>query len=147
MKPDLDAIRADFEVGDVVGRLTITSLKPFICQCSCGNVVERYRPCNLRNGCKSCGCLHRGPNYEATVWKRAKYRPIECLTPGEKHEGRIWKAACTICDREYTITEKALYSAAQKPQRKGCVECYRDRVVRPRVMRRVERFARKQSSE
>lgn len=138
---------SEFSVGDVVGRLTITSLNPLVCQCSCGNVVERYRPCNLRNGCKSCGCLHRGPNYEATVWSRAKYRPIECLTPGEKHEGRIWKAACVICDREYTLTEKALYSAAQKTHRKGCVGCYRDRIVTPRIMRRAERASRKAVAE
>ncbi|NBV88569.1 MAG: hypothetical protein EBR88_03495 [Betaproteobacteria bacterium] len=136
-----------FNVGDVIGRLTVTCLKPFTCQCECGSVVMRYRPWTLRNGVKSCGCLHRGPNYQATVWRRAKYRPIECITPTEKHGGRIWKAACLGCDREYQLTEKALYSAAQKPHRRGCYGCYRDRVVTPRIMKRVERAARKDSSQ
>lgn len=136
-----------YNVGDVVGRLTITSLNPLVCQCSCGSVVTRYRMWNLRNGCKSCGCLHRGPNYEAAVWRRAKYRPIRCLTPEEKHVARLWHAACALCDREYDITEKALYSAAQKPKRKGCIGCYRDRVITPRIMRKAERQARKLSSE
>jgi hypothetical protein len=136
-----------FEVGDVVGRLTVTSLNPFVCICSCGVTVSHYRQWNLRNGCKSCGCLHRGPNHEANVWRRANYTPIECTTPDAKHVARIWRAACSFCKREYTLSEKAVYSAAQKPNRKGCIGCYHDRVVVPRVMRRAERAARKAASE
>ena len=114
-----------YNVGDVVGRLTITSLQPLTCKCECGTVVDHYRPWNFRNGVKSCGCLHRGPNPTASWWARANYIPIKCVNPLEKNDARVWRVQCSFCGKEHVKKESSCRKAAFKPERSGCSKCYR----------------------
>ena len=115
-------------VGEVYGNLTVLSLKPFVCLCACGETVRRYGAWVVRNGVKSCGCLHRGPNPRAYWWTRAKIRPLECLTPDEKHDTRIWRIACAVCGAEREATE-AVANAARlaREQREFLLQAARER--------------------
>jgi hypothetical protein len=118
----------NFEVGDVVGYLTVTSIEPFVCNCACGEVVSHYRPWNLRNGCKSCGCMHRGPRPNADWWVRAKIKPIKCLNPDDKHGLRRWVVACAGCGLQREASEWNCRKASYKPGRKGCFQCHLGRM-------------------
>lgn len=112
-------------VGETYGNLTVLSVTPFVCLCACGETVRRYGAWVVRNGVKSCGCLHRGPNPRAYWWSRAKIRPLECLTPDEKHDTRIWRIACAVCGAEREATETQCRKASFQQGRRGCKRCYR----------------------
>ena len=109
-------IRGEWETGQKVGKLTITSLHPFRQVCECGTPTAVTRSAILLAGVRSCGCgspRNRGSRF-------VKGAEIGIYTLVERAEGRRkWHVLCRKCNRSQTITECALrYSTPRR-----CRQC------------------------
>lgn len=108
----------EFEVGQTIGWLTITSLKPFTQQCVCGKTCKRTRVDIRRNGVRSCGCKSRNRHGVQPNWRIGQRCGIYEII-GKISTGRRWLVRCTACLNEKTVTEGVLYYVP----RFRCQEC------------------------
>lgn len=107
-------IVGEFEVGQVVGRLTITSLVPFQQVCACGAQTKWKRIDLIKNGVRSCGC-GRPPG--APIVPGAVFGIFKVI---ERAEGpRKWVVECKRCKQQKTVGEPNLRYGRQR----RCSQC------------------------
>lgn len=104
----------EFVVGQVIGRLTVTSLVPFQQECSCGSITKWKRIDLIKNGVRSCGC---GRTIGAPIVPGAKFG---IFTVVERADGlRKWVVQCKRCKQKKIVGEPNLRYGRQK----RCSQC------------------------
>lgn len=95
----------DFVVGQKVGRLTITSIRPFKQVCECGGKTSWTRAALRKSGVRSCGCGFRVKSYHAKEGDIVGliYKVIERVTDKQ------WRVQCTLCQQERTMNVATIH--------------------------------------
>ena len=104
----------EFAVGQKVGRLTITSLRPFRQVCECGAGCARTRTALHVNGVRSCGCGARA----RTTRTISVGMNVGIYVVLASVAGRQWLVRCTRCNTEKVTGATNLYG-----QQKRCKQC------------------------
>lgn len=116
-----DQKQPDFLPGEIFQKLTILEKLPqekgkkprYLVQCECGNVVEKYRSCVLRD--ETCGACK---SFSYIGKKIDRLTILEYL--GTDELGQLIYSAVCDCGTERTIT----YNALQKNKFNSCSDCY-----------------------
>lgn len=109
------------KTGDVHHRLTILSVKPFILQCICGTITDKYKPSHvLTGGLKSCGCLrYVKPMSPGSVFGTIKV--LRCLKPNAKAVARTYDVECLKCGSVQAMSHTSIND--RYVRKFGCMNC------------------------
>lgn len=102
---DIDEERKNEMIGQTFGQLTVLSLAPkrkdlanrclrYICQCSCGNIIE-VNGNSLRTGhTTSCGCSRQGANIKDLTGQRFGLLTVQDLAYINDDRRAVWNCRC-----------------------------------------------------
>jgi hypothetical protein len=109
--------KEDLVVGAKVGFLTVTSVRPFVCQCVCGNEVKRTRTAIVKCGVRSCGCKRRTASPKLTRVKVGETYGIFTVI-AQTDNARRWEVTCNRCKNASTMYEtNFLYNEPKRCRR------------------------------
>ena len=120
-------------VGERFGRLTVTSVRPFLMLCDCGTMVrDRVAHHVTRNRLRSCGCLKR----EKTEVPHTSFRwsEIRCVNPDEKVHFQRFDVTCVQCNRPSVVCYASVTSTKET---RGCKLCVQDAQEAKRARERL----------
>lgn len=109
-------------VGDKFGRLTVTSLRPFLMACDCGAEVRNRCPHHVtHNRLRSCGCLRR--ERREVPHSSSRWSSIRCTNPEQKVHFQRFDVTCVKCKRPSTVCYASVTASAKT---RGCALCVQD---------------------
>ena len=115
---DIDEERKNKIIGQTFGQLTVLSLAPkreelasrclrYVCQCSCGNIVE-VNGNSLRTGhTTSCGCSRRAANIKDLTGQKFGWLTVKSLAYINNEHRAVWNCICD-CGNEIQVTSHGL---------------------------------------
>jgi len=110
-------------VGAVFGRLTVVSLKPFHCLCSCGTLVTSRRLSHLVvASVRSCGCGRPSVDLAERAAQRNQAL-VRCVNPDDKMSFRRWVVKCKNCSAVTETNERTIKFETR--HKFGCYACFR----------------------
>lgn len=123
---DIDEERKNEMIGKTFGQLTVLSIAPkrkdlasrclrYICQCSCGNIIE-VNGNSLRTGhTTSCGCSRQGANIKDLTGQRFGLLTVQDLAYVDSDRRAVWNCKCD-CGNTTQVSSHCLLSG-------GTVSC------------------------
>lgn len=127
---DIDEERRNEMIGKTFGQLTVLSIAPkrkdlasrclrYVCQCSCGNIIE-VNGNSLRTGhTTSCGCSRKGTNIKDLTGQKFGLLTANKIIRinGDRHA--VWDCICE-CGRHTEVTSNCLMQG--KTISCGCIK-------------------------
>lgn len=107
-------VLSEFTVGQVIGKLTITSLVPFKQTCECGAACKWKRIDIIKNGVRSCGC---GKPTGVPIKPGATFGIYKVIERGDGP--RKWVVQCKRCKQSKVVGEPNLRYGRQR----RCSQC------------------------